>query len=301
MAYRIAIGDSTSNLDPFTAEVPVPINGAATEYAISLSAGEAIDAIIRVRIGWVTQYLGGGGNVTVNLYAKTFGSTAWRLVDSEVYSGGETFIRKEFRILLADTDDVKVGVVSLDANDTTVGMAADIYDAGQATDANGRVDLGSALGEAQTVSATGKKLMVDMYSSGDATPMSLTDILGKVYEGLSSVVTDIATADSTTSFTVASGSITASAYLGQLIAIEDADDDNIEVREIIAYTSSRVVTVNHAFSFTPAVDDAVWILNIVGSAHQLNTAIPGSPAVNSINEKLKILPSKNLKSFMDKH
>ena len=259
--------------------------------------------VVSLHIGTDTKPLDATANITVTPKVGSTGSAASALISHvKTVLAGLTIVmwQTDPILLTAVEDSLRIYVHSDNANDVDVTVVATVMEASP-VDANGRVDLGSALGEAQTVSATGKKLMVDMYSSGDATPMSLTDILGKVYEGLSSVVTTIAVADSTTSFTLASGAGLASAYLGQLIAIKDADDDHIEAREIITYASGRVVTVNHAFSFTPAVDDAVWILNIVGSAHQLNTAIPGSPAVNSINEKLKILPSKNLKSFMDKH
>lgn len=80
--------------------------------------------------------------------------------------------------------------------------------------------------------------------------------------GLAAVLartTTVATSDTTTSFTLTAGKATAGAYHGMLITIIDADDSNIETRLIRVYTAGRVVTVDKAFSFTPAVADVVYI------------------------------------------
>ena len=69
----------------------------------------------------------------------------------------------------------------------------------------------------------------------------------------------MATSDSTTSFTLTDGKASNDAYNDMLITVTDADDSNIEVRRITDWTSSKVVTVDRAFSFTPATSDVVVI------------------------------------------
>lgn len=73
--------------------------------------------------------------------------------------------------------------------------------------------------------------------------------------------TTVAAASSTTQFTITAGKTTNDAYLNQIISVKDLDDDNIEVRYISGYVgSTRTVTVNVPFSFTPATKDVVHIL-----------------------------------------
>jgi hypothetical protein len=72
--------------------------------------------------------------------------------------------------------------------------------------------------------------------------------------------TTVATSDSTTSFTLTAGPAIADAFNGHIIMIQDADDSHYELRWIEDWTAARVVTVEKAFGFTPAVGDDVWIM-----------------------------------------
>jgi hypothetical protein len=72
--------------------------------------------------------------------------------------------------------------------------------------------------------------------------------------------TTVATAGSTTSFTLTAGKASADAYNEMLISVTDADDSNMEVRRILDWTAGRIITVDTAFSFTPAAGDVVHIL-----------------------------------------
>lgn len=95
-------------------------------------------------------------------------------------------------------------------------------------------------------------------SGGDATSANQTTIINAI-AALTGLSTDIATSDTAFSFTLTGGPTVNDAFNNMLITIVDADDSNVETRCIIDYSSGRVVTVDQAFSFTPAVDDVVYI------------------------------------------
>lgn len=71
--------------------------------------------------------------------------------------------------------------------------------------------------------------------------------------------TNVAAGDTAITFTLSAGKLSSGAYLYHLISVTDANDGNKETRVISAYTADRIVTVNSAFSFTPAVGDVVKI------------------------------------------
>lgn len=73
--------------------------------------------------------------------------------------------------------------------------------------------------------------------------------------------TDVATQDSASSFTCTAGVAADNAYIGMIVRVRDADDDHWEDRMITGWTAGRVMTVDKPFSFTPAVNDLVWILS----------------------------------------
>lgn len=89
------------------------------------------------------------------------------------------------------------------------------------------------------------------------------------------LVTDVATGDTTTSFTLTAGKASDNAHCGQVIMVEDETDHNYETRRIVSYTSGRVVTVDRAFSFTPATGDHVY-LQAAGYADVNTTHISGT-------------------------
>ncbi|MHC4463335.1 MAG: hypothetical protein ACYS30_18160 [Planctomycetota bacterium] len=87
-----------------------------------------------------------------------------------------------------------------------------------------------------------------------------TDVTGINGASMYALDTTVATEDSTTSFTLTDGKASNDAYNGMFISITDAGDSNIEVRRIQDWTSAKVVTVERAFSFTPAASDVARIL-----------------------------------------
>lgn len=75
-----------------------------------------------------------------------------------------------------------------------------------------------------------------------------------------SVDTTVATSNTTTSFTLTAGTATDDAYNDMEITVTDADGNtSTETRRVSDWTSGRVVTVDTAFSFTPAVGDVVVV------------------------------------------
>jgi len=79
------------------------------------------------------------------------------------------------------------------------------------------------------------------------------------------VDTTVSASDTTTSFTLTAGLATADAYNGMAIQVQDADDtdDNWIERQIEDWTAGRVVTVDTALPFTPAVADKIRIIGTV--------------------------------------
>lgn len=73
--------------------------------------------------------------------------------------------------------------------------------------------------------------------------------------------TDVATQDSASSFTCTAGVTADNAYIGMIVRVQDAGDAHWEDRMITGWTAGRVMTVDKPFSFTPAVNDLVWILS----------------------------------------
>ena len=83
----------------------------------------------------------------------------------------------------------------------------------------------------------------------------------KILSVVRPVATTVSTSDTTTSFTLTAGLATADAYNNMTIQVKDDDDadDNWIERSITDWTAGRVVTVDTAFPFTPAVGDKVRI------------------------------------------
>lgn len=96
------------------------------------------------------------------------------------------------------------------------------------------------------------------------------------------VTTDVATSDTATSFTLTGGTPAALAYPDMQITVTDADgNSSVETRRISTYTSGRVVTVDSAFSFTPAVSDVV----VIERAY-LGVAVSGGDATEAKQDTL---------------
>jgi len=73
---------------------------------------------------------------------------------------------------------------------------------------------------------------------------------------------DIVSATDATKFIIDTGSSVDNAYNGMIITLEDKTDDHYETRRIIDYTgSTKEVTVDRAFGFTPVAGDDFYIMN----------------------------------------
>lgn len=89
----------------------------------------------------------------------------------------------------------------------------------------------------------------------------------------------VATADSTTSFTLSGGQATNDAYNGMMLFVQDADTAFGEARVISDWTSGKVVTVNAAYSFTPAIGDMFHLMacnHLLLTATEIGTAAIGA-------------------------
>ncbi len=99
--------------------------------------------------------------------------------------------------------------------------------------------------------------------------------------------TDVATGDTTTSFTMTAGVTENDAYNNGILLVQDAGDSHWEARRIDDYTSGRVITVDTAFSFTPAASDAVRIANSLAMSGSGTTPAAvwayGSKVVTTVN------------------
>lgn len=102
------------------------------------------------------------------------------------------------------------------------------------------------------------------YAGGTIKPdVNVVTVGGSSPESQYAIDTTVATSNTTTSFTLTAGKAANDAYNDMIISVTDADDGNIESRRISDWTSGRVVTVETAFSFTPAVSDIVHISELV--------------------------------------
>jgi hypothetical protein len=90
---------------------------------------------------------------------------------------------------------------------------------------------------------------------------SYQDDITKILSTVRPIATTVSVSDTTTSFTITDGLATADAYNNMTIQVQDADDanDNWIERSITDWTAGRVVTVDTALPFTPAVGDKVRI------------------------------------------
>jgi hypothetical protein len=114
---------------------------------------------------------------------------------------------------------------------------------------------------------------------------SVTGFLGSCTTGtrlknMNATCGAVSVQDSVTSFTMDAGVTTADAYIGMVIRLSDADNDLSEVRRIVGWSAARVVTVDKAFSFLPAVGDPVRILNNYTVVD--TTSVEGSDATDQI-------------------
>lgn len=74
------------------------------------------------------------------------------------------------------------------------------------------------------------------------------------------LITDVASSVSASSFVLVDGVAVADAYNGMIIVVEDETDEHYEVRRIKDYAADKTVTVDRAFGFTPAAGDDVYLM-----------------------------------------
>ncbi len=122
------------------------------------------------------------------------------------------------------------------------------------------------------------------------------DNINSILSVVRPVDTDVAASDTTTSFTLTAGLATADAYNNMTLQIKDEDDadDNWIERSITDWTGGKVVTVDTAFPFTPAVGDKVRI-----TATSYGAASSGTVNANVIQISGDSTAADNLESMYD--
>ncbi len=131
--------------------------------------------------------------------------------------------------------------------------------------ANSPTDVAIAQGEiywdgtAESTLQTIINKLPDDYIMGSSVTTSMNDEIDDVKAGIIPLATTVAAASTTTSFTLTAGVAVADAYNDMAIMIKDATDSHWEERTITDWTAARVVTVDTAFGFTPAIADVAWI------------------------------------------
>lgn len=178
-------------------------------------------------------------------------------------------------IFLLNTYYMKVTVESTNSSDTAVVSAVyivDPYADGYDTNDIRKISVEDWGDVDVSAKVSGGYAQVDAVKVGSADPQSLY-----------ALETDVAAGTHTTTvFTISAGVQNADAYNDMLISVEDALDSHKETRRIIDWTAARQVTVDTAFSFTPAEDDVVHIMeNMYGDVDV--GKIEGSDATDQIN------------------
>jgi hypothetical protein len=108
----------------------------------------------------------------------------------------------------------------------------------------------------------------------------LIDAIKAMTDLISVNTTTVAAPNDVNNFTITAGQDVNDAYWMHAIMVEDAGDSHSEVRWISQYNTSRDVSVDEPFSFTPAAGDNVWILGPVygGFLYNIQQALSNSSA-----------------------
>jgi len=119
--------------------------------------------------------------------------------------------------------------------------------------------------------AVATRTEIDVNSTVMAAIQAMTDLMAVV-------TTTVATPNDANTFTITAGADVNDAYWMHAIMVQDANDSHKEVRWIEEYVTSRDVTVDEPFSFTPAAADKVWILGPVygGLLYELRSSVSAS-------------------------
>ena len=173
----------------------IKINGADDSYDFS-SVAQLIIIVLRIGVGGnVTN----GANITVKFYTGLSNLTRRTLfgpgTDSHIFTTDATTVQWQSEPIAMPVawDRIQVHVKSDSASDTTAVIEAYIYDVlGQ--DVDGRVDVGSALGTAVTL--TNDQLDVNAAQSGGATPLTAANINAEVDTALDTAIPGAPTAGS---------------------------------------------------------------------------------------------------------
>jgi hypothetical protein len=160
-----------------------------------------------------------------------------------------------------------VNATSGSAADFTTGTGAGFLISGSTFGMNIAASAGDGI---QAVGAGGGyDIDADIHGTIDAAT-TLTTYTGNtpqtadsktILDMLKPLSTTVLAAVSTSSFTLTDGSASASAYVGMLVKVTDAHAATLpETRRIITYAvTTKTVTVDRAFSFTPTAGDTVVI------------------------------------------
>lgn len=253
---RWTIGDEDAGILQATIDVTCEFNMGSNRIATGVSIN-----------GYYNR--SGGGAYVVEIYAYNYTTTSWDKISSASVNEEmrDRANDKDYAFVLASehTDPVttpgEVKIRFQSTRDTTAGSDVLYLDHVHVS--------GIAAG------ATSPEVMASAVWQHIILSAATENSAGYYLRTLRTLVTTVATGDSTTSFTLTDGLAVNDAYNGMLIVVEDITDDHYEVRRIVDYTSGLVVTLDRALGFTPVSGDEIYIM-ATGYADVNTVAVSGS-------------------------
>ncbi len=196
----------------------------------------------------------GAGGYLVEIYAYNYTSAAWDKISQATPT-------HEMRDRASDTDYVLALSTAHTDPVTTPGEVKIRFQSTRDTTAGGDVLYLDHV-EVKGVAAGGNSpaAISDAVWEHDIFATATENSAGYFLRYTRLLVTDVATGDTTTSFTLSGGCTVNDCYNGMLLMLEDETDDHYEVRRIVDWTSGLVITVDRAFGFTPAPGDHAYIM-----------------------------------------
>jgi hypothetical protein len=217
------------------------VTGGATGEGLEIIGGATSGSAMKV---WAN------GTNDVGLEIIGLGSGAGVKIDA-----GATGIGLDVNATSGSAADFTTGTgagVLISGSTFGMNIAASAGDGIQAVGAGGGYDIDADIFGTITAATT-----ITTYTGNTPQTADSKTIL----DMLKPLSTTVLAAVSTSSFTLTDGSASASAYVGMLVKVTDAHAATLpETRRIITYAvTTKTVTVDRAFSFTPTAGDTVVI------------------------------------------
>jgi len=98
--------------------------------------------------------------------------------------------------------------------------------------------------------------------------------------------TNVSATDSNISFTLADGIAVADAYVGMSIEVRDNSSStrDICIRQVVSWTADRVITLDSALPFTPAVGDHVHICGFAYVSTEINKLLRADKVIDTTGD-----------------